>query len=349
MFIFKYVSGNGKAAEIYSGTAEADKINIASEVSGKIKEIKVQEGSKIKAGDLVAVLDSQEGSIRLEDADISIKNAENEIGKLEDGNRKEEIKAQQALVEQGKASINQGEAALEAAKNSMSNIQNNLNYKKKIYEDTLKLNESGAESKYKVDAAKNEVDNLEASLKNQGAAVESAEAQVNNNKAQLTVAIEKLNLLVNGAKERDKTTAEYGLEKAKKDYELSKISIEKSNIKSDVEGILETVNFKKGEFVNAGTPVATLIDNKNIWVKVYVPENILSNLSLGKEVKIKSDFLKDKTIKGKIVYISPEAEFTPMNIVTKKDRVKLVYAVKVKITDNINSIKPGMLLDVDLK
>ncbi|WDU83033.1 hypothetical protein [Caloramator sp. Dgby_cultured_2] len=56
--------------------------------------------------------------------------------------------------------------------------------------------------------------------------------------------------------------------------------------------------------------------------------------------------MKDKNIKGEIVYISPEAEFTPMNIVTKEDRTKLVFAVKVKILDHLDSVKPGMLLDV---
>jgi HlyD family secretion protein len=86
-----------------------------------------------------------------------------------------------------------------------------------------------------------------------------------------------------------------------------------------------------------------------MWVKVYVPESILPSIRLNKEVTLKSDFLKDKTIKGKIIYISPEAEFTPMNIVTKKDRMKLVYEVKIKILDNLESVKPGMLMDVNLK
>jgi HlyD family secretion protein len=66
-------------------------------------------------------------------------------------------------------------------------------------------------------------------------------------------------------------------------------------------------------------------------------------------VSIKCDYLKDKVISGKVIYISPEAEFTPLNIVTKEDRMKLVFAVKVKILDNLDSIKPGMLLDVNVK
>jgi HlyD family secretion protein len=82
--------------------------------------------------------------------------------------------------------------------------------------------------------------------------------------------------------------------------------------------------------------------------QIYVPERVLPNLKLGKPVSIRCDYLKEKEIKGQIIYISSEAEFTPINIVTKEDRMKMVFAVKVKILDNLDSIKPGMLLDVNV-
>lgn len=348
-FIFKSIKDKQNDNFMYYGTAEADKINISTEIAGKIKEIKLKEGSTAKVGDLVAVVNSDENSMKLQDSEITIKNAENELAKIQDGSRAEEIKAQEALVRQAQALVKQGEDAVKVAQNNVTSSQTNFEYKKKLYDDAAALYQKGSDSKYKMDAAKNELDNASNVLNNAKDTLESTKAQVSNYRAQLDAANEKLNLLVNGATEKEKNSVQYGVEKAKNSYELSKITLDKSNIVSANDGIIETVNFKSGEYVTPGSVVATLLDNKNIWVKIYVPESVLTHIKLDKEVTIKSDFLKDKTIKGKIIYISPEAEFTPMNIVTKKDRTKLVYEVKVKILDNVDAIKSGMLLDVNLK
>lgn len=348
-YIFKSINDKKSSEFIYYGTVEADKINLAAEASGKISEIKVTEGSKVKAGDLIATVGSDESSLKLQDAEISIKNAENELGRIEDGNRVEEIKSQQAAVRQAQALMEQGQAAVKVAENNISSAQTNFDYKKKIYDDIATLYKSGAEAKSSMDKAKNELDNAESALNNAKTSLDTAEAQLNNYKAQLDASSEKLNLLVNGATKRDKSSAEYNLEKAKKSYELSKVTLNKGNAIASGVGIVETINFKQGEYVTPGSPIVTMIDTTNMWVKIYVPENMLTYIKLNKEVTLKSDFVKDRTIKGKIVYISPEAEFTPMNIVTKKDRMKLVYAVKVKILDNSESIKAGMLMDVNIK
>jgi HlyD family secretion protein len=348
-FIVKSLKNKQSDEFIYSGTAEADVINVTSETSGKIGEIKVKEGNKIKAGDLVAVIASDESEVNLQSSEISIKNAENELGKIQDGNRVEEIKAQQALVEQAQAVVKQGESTVESSKNNLDSAKTNYDYKKKLYDDTVTLYNSGSESSYKVDAAKNDLDNAANVLNNAKNTLDGSQAQLNNYKAQLNGASEKLNLLVNGATERDKNSAQYNLDETQKSYELSKIQLDKNNLVAAVDSTVQTINFKKGEYVTPGSAVATLIDTKNVWVKIYVPESMLPNIKLDKNVTLKSDFIKNKTMKGKITYISPEAEFTPMNIVTKKDRMKMVYAVKVQILDNLDIVKPGMLFDVNLK
>lgn len=348
-YVFKSINASKSSEFIYYGTVEADKINISSEIGGKITGLRAQEGNKVKSGELIATIGSDENSLKSQDAEVAIKNAENELGKIEDGNRIEEIKSQQALVRQAQSLVQQGEAAAKTAENNVTTAQTNFDYKKKKYDDAVALYQSGAEPKYTVDAAKNDLDNAESTLNNTKSSLESTQAQLNNYKAQLDASTQKLNLLVNGATERDKNSAEYNLERAKKNYELSKVALDKSNVTASAAGIIETVNFKQGEYVTPGSSIATLLDNNNEWVKIYIPESALPSVKLDKEVTLKSDFLKDKTIKGKVTYISPEAEFTPMNIVTKKDRMKLVYEVKVKVLDNLESVKPGMLMDVNLK
>ncbi|WP_333861468.1 HlyD family secretion protein [Clostridium sp.] len=348
-FVIKNTMDKNSNEFQFSGTVEADELSASSELSGKIKDIRVEEGTKVKAGDIIAVLDSDESTISVNQANISLENAENELGKVNDGTRVEEINAQKELVTQSESLVTQGEAALETAQNNLSNAQSNYDYKKKTYDDHLNLNEKGYESNESLDKIKNDLDNAKTSLNNAKSALSSANAQLKSYKAQLAAATDKLNLLVNSTTSRDKATANYGIQQAEQNMELSKIALDKSNIKASSDGIVETVNFKKGEYVSLGSPIITLLDNNNMYIKIYVPEKTLPYVKLNKEVTMKSDFIKNKIIKGKISYISKEAEFTPMNIVTKEDRMKLVYEVKIKISDNLQYVKSGMLLDVTLK
>lgn len=344
------IFGRGDKEEfIYSGTAEADKYNITSETAGRVKEMKVEEGQAIKEGDLVALLDTTEGSVKLEQSELALKSAQNELDKVNEGTRTEEINAQKAAIAQSEALVAQGQAALNQAVNNAAAAQTNYDYKAKLYNDAKADFEKGIGTQAALDSLKNALDNAKAALDNSKLSVESAKSQLNGSKAQLQAANQKLNLMANGATGKTKTGVQYGVENASKGVELSKLALDKGNILSSTAGIIETINFKKGEYVAPGNPIATLLDIKNMYVKIYVPEKVLPSLKLDQEVTMTTDFIKDKTIRGKITYISPEAEFTPMNIVTKKDRMKLVYGVRVKILDNIDEIKPGMLMDINIK
>lgn len=345
---YKQISAKQNNTNIYYGTVEAETINVPSELQGKISEIKVEEGQIVKSGDILVFLNDAESRIKLDMSELSKENAENELKKIEDGNRIEEINIQKSIVAQSKSQVNQGEILLNQAQNNLENARINLDYKKKIYEDNKTLYENGSISKYEFDTLKNQYDSALINYKNAAEQIEYAKSQLNSFKAQLNASNEKLNLLLKGATDKTKLTAKLNLSQAEKQEELSKINFDKNIITSPAYGIVETVNFNKGEFVNIGSPVATILDINNMYVKIYVPEKILSSIKTGQEVSLSSDFIKDKKIKGKIIYISPEAEFTPMNIVTKEDRTKLVFEVKIKILDGLDILKPGMLIDVSL-
>ena len=343
------ITSGAQESSVYYGTAEAEQIDISAEVSGIVKEIKVAEGQQIKAGSLLALIDAPENRIRAEQSEISVESAENELARTEEGSREEEISIQKALVQQGEATLGQAEALKGQVEQAVKTAQDAYELKKKQYDDIKALFENGA-------ATEQELLNTEFAYNSAAYSLESAEAQLEASEAQREVAIaqlaaaqEKLRLLINGATERSVNASEIGVAQAEKGLELTKLVLDKSKVAAAKDGIVETINFSEGEYVGIGSPLITITDPSDLWVKIYVPERALPGLKVGKNVSIKCDFLKDKTIKGQIAYISPEAEFTPVNIVTKEDRMKLVFAVKVKILDNLESIKPGMLLDVDVK
>jgi HlyD family secretion protein len=120
-------------------------------------------------------------------------------------------------------------------------------------------------------------------------------------------------------------------------------------IRAPFAGVVTVRHREPGEIVGAGAAVVSLMDRDDRWVRIYVSEARIGAVHTGQAATITSDTFRGKTYPGEVVYISSEAEFTPKNVQTDEERVKLVYAVKVRITgDAAFELKPGMPADVRL-
>ena len=114
-------------------------------------------------------------------------------------------------------------------------------------------------------------------------------------------------------------------------------------------GIVTVRHREPGEIVPAGAAVLTLLDPADRWVRIYVPEDRLGEVALGAAATITADTFADKKYTGEVAYIASEAEFTPKNVQTTEERVRLVYAVKIRVTgDPDHELKPGLPADVAL-
>ena len=104
-----------------------------------------------------------------------------------------------------------------------------------------------------------------------------------------------------------------------------------------------------GEVVSPGLPVLTLINPGDRWIRIYIREDELGRVSLGQAASIRIDTFPDRTYQGQVSFIASEAEFTPRNVQTAEERVKLVYRVKVRVVaDSALDLKPGLSADVEL-
>lgn len=120
-----------------------------------------------------------------------------------------------------------------------------------------------------------------------------------------------------------------------------------TRIDAPIAGIVSRKHREPNETVSPGQPVVTLMNPADRWVRVYVPEHRLGAVRLGAPASIRSDTWPDKRYPGRVTWISQEAEFTPKNVQTAEERVKLVYAVKVAVAgDEQVELKPGMPVDV---
>ena len=115
------------------------------------------------------------------------------------------------------------------------------------------------------------------------------------------------------------------------------------------DGVVTVRDREPGETVGAGAPVLTVMNQNDRWVRIYIPETDVGAVHLGQSATISADTYPGKTYTGTVSFIASEAEFTPRNVQTADERVKLVYAVKVRITgDPAFELKPGMPADVRL-
>ena len=128
----------------------------------------------------------------------------------------------------------------------------------------------------------------------------------------------------------------------------ARVKLSDSVIYAPLNGIVLRKNVEQGETVNTGTPVFTIGDMEHPWIKVYVKEDKLGFVKLGQKAEITVDSFPGKKYEGTVSYISSEAEFTPKNVQTREERVKLVFGVKVSVKNQGSELKPGMPADVKI-
>jgi len=121
-------------------------------------------------------------------------------------------------------------------------------------------------------------------------------------------------------------------------------------IRASFDGVVAVRHHEPGETVPAGSPVLTVLNPDDRWVRIYIPERQIGAVHLGQKAAIRTDTYPDRRYAGEVTFIASQAEFTPRNVQTTEERVKLVYAVKVRIVgDPKFELKPGIPADVRLE
>ncbi|TAL33616.1 MAG: efflux RND transporter periplasmic adaptor subunit [Spirochaetes bacterium] len=144
---------------------------------------------------------------------------------------------------------------------------------------------------------------------------------------------------------RDLDNAETAYRVAKAAYDLVSATIGNAVIYAPIEGHVLERNLEVGEMAFPGSPILTLADLKNVYIKIYVNETKLGFVKPGQKAHVFVDSFPGKPFEGKVTAISNRAEFTPKTIQTKDERVKLVFEVKIAIMNPDIALKPGMPAD----
>ena len=178
--------------------------------------------------------------------------------------------------------------------------------------------------------------------------MDAARAQYDVAQAQLASAQQTLEKLQHYARPEEIRSAAAQVQQAQAALDYATIAFEHSYVTAPFSGTVLDKLQEPGDFANVGTPLYTIANLKTMKMTVYIDEVDLARIKLNDKAQVLLDGMPDHPFDGRVIYISPTAEFTPKNVETKQDRIKLVFAVKLEIANPEGYLKAGLPADATI-
>ena len=351
---------------IISGNIEMTEVDIAFKTPGKIDELLVEEGDAVRAGDVIARLDSEQllrqrdravansrqarsaleqtrAAIRFQRESVAssivqrqaeLRAARAGLNALEAGSRNQEI-------ERAKASVARAEAEALKTRRDLERGRTLFEAEDISAQDFDRLVAQAAAAEAGLDQAQQEYElTLEGPRKED---VESGRAQVERSRAALRTA--EAGELDIARLEKDLAARAAGIEAAEAELAVIDSQLEDAVAVSPVDGVVLTKAAEEGEIVAAGTTIVTIADMERPWLRGYINQIYQGRVKVGSRVELTTDSFPGKVYEGTLSFLASEAEFTPKQIQTEEERVKLVYRVKIDVANRDQQLKLNMPAD----
>jgi len=307
------------AAQRATGYVEATDVRVSAEVAGRLLDLRVGEGDRVKAGDLVARLDTADTELAIRRAQADRDQADAQLRLLQAGSRPEDIRQASAQVASAQADVRAAQAQLDAASADVTRFEN-----------LLRANAGSV--KQRDDAVtKRDV----------------AAAQVHAAEQRAQAASDALARLRAGSRPQEIAAAQARVASADAQIAALQKSLADAVVKAPVGGIVTSKLADVGELLPPRGPIVVITDLDHAWANVYVDEQRVPALKIGQAATVITD--AGQRLPGTITFISPKAEFTPRNVQTAEERSKLVYRVKVTPDNTAGILKPGMPVEAELQ
>jgi HlyD family secretion protein len=338
-----------------SGNIEVTDAEVSFKSPGRVLERLVDEGQMVAAGQVVARLDSAElveqRAMRLAELEA----AQAALSELEAGSRPEEIAQAKAAMDQNQWRLNEllsGSRSQEiaSAEAGLKQAQADATRARVDFERYARLYQKVNVSAQQFDAARSAMEMAEARQRQAEEQLKLVREgprreQIDQARAALEQAGELYEMVKKGPRKEEISQARARVNQAQQSLALAETQLGYATLTAPFAGMALSKNVEPGEYVSAGTPVITLGDLANVWLRAYINETDLARVKLGQRVSVTSDSDREKKFEGHISFIASEAEFTPKSVQTEKERVKLVFRIKIDIPNPNQELKPGMPAD----
>ncbi len=328
-----------------SGTVEARDIRVGSKIAGRIDKVLVREGDTVQAGQVLITFDDRELMATLQQSQASAQKAQR-------GYRKEEVEQARAAADAAKAEYEQRQNGYRHE--DIAAAQAELD-RARADETRSQLDWQRYDALAKKDlVSKQQRDTAEANWKMAQAQSENAQHKLNElkrgyrpeeiaaAKARYQQAAANLSMMERGNRPEDVALA-------KAAYSFEQARFRETQVVAPTAATVEVLDVRPGDLVAPNTPVATLLERDQIYVRIYIPETELGHVQLGQKAEIRVDSFPKEVFEGVVEQINQQAEFLPRNVQTREERVHQVFGVKVRINETSGKIRAGMAADVKLK
>ncbi|HEX4514305.1 MAG TPA: efflux RND transporter periplasmic adaptor subunit [Polyangiaceae bacterium] len=336
----------------WSGTVEARTISVGSRAGGRVKSVLVAEGDRVVGGQALITLEPGDYPAQLVQARAQLDEWEANLEKLQKGARPEELEQARARALTAKAALDQAIAGTRpeqvAAAEARLAVEEVAVEKAKLDAERMhKLDESGA-------AVPADMDNVDMSVKAAVAQRDALKQQLDELKngsrreevvqarAREMEQAASVRLVVAGSRVEDLKAAKAEVDGAQGRVDQIQSMIDELTISSPLPARVEALDLRPGDIVAPSATAAVLLEEKQLYVRIYVPETLLGHLKLGQDVQIFVDSFPNKTFQGKVEHINQVGEYSPRNLQTADERADQVFATRVGLKNGFDELRAGM-------
>jgi HlyD family secretion protein len=354
---------------VVSGNIELTEVNIAFKTAGRLIERTVDEGDPVKKGQVIARLDRDQLIAQRERESAGLQAAVSQLAQAETslewqkqsvaadiGQRKADVVSSEArMAELDNGSRPQekkdSQAAVDAAQAQMQRASNDWDRAQTLFkdDDISKAQYDQFRTAWESATAQLNSAKERLALVLAGPRVEQINAQrgaVARSQAGLKMA--EANALQIKQRQEELTARRADIDRSKANLALIDSQLADTIAASPVDGVVLVKAADVGEVLAPGTTVVTVGDIEHPWLRGYVNETDLGKVKLGQKARITTDSYPGKVYWGRVTFISSEAEFTPKQIQTQQERVKLVYRIKIEVDNPKHELKSNMPADAEI-
>jgi HlyD family secretion protein len=342
-----------------SGRIEGDDSAVAAKTSGRIREITVREGDRVEVGQVIAMLDDEQVRAREQQAMAAVRTAEarvrlaqHQIAVLDEQLRQSRLGVGQSRAD-AEGRVNEAEGKLAAADAQLAQAEASYAQAKWDREAMTRLFQKELVAEQEAQRAQRNEEAQAAIVAAQRRQVEAARGALTAAKANLVnpdirssqvVAVQGQILQA----QADIAAAQAEAERARAQLDEARANRTDLRVIAPFNGTVATRTAEPGEVVMAGTPIVTLVNLGEVYLRAFVPEGQIGRVRIGQPARVYLDSSPAKPIDAYVLRVDPQASFTPENTYFREDRVKQVVGVKLRIKDGAGFAKPGMPADGEI-
>jgi HlyD family secretion protein len=342
-----------------SGNIEVTTAEVSFRVAGRVEQRLFDEGQVIRQGQVAAILDSTDLQQDVDLQRAELQAVQSKLDELVAGSRPEEIAAAKAAAEQAQGLLDElehgsrpqeiavAQATYDRAVVEKNRIEADFTRTTQLYEQRVVSVEDYQRDRAAYSAAQHLL--REAAERLELAKIGPRQEQIDQARSAHQHAQSQYELVKEGPRKETIEQARAQVGQAQASLELAQTRLSYATITSPLTGIVLSKNIEPGEYVAPGTPVITVGDIGHPWLRAYVNETDLGRVKQGQAAEVTADTYPGRIYAGRVSFISSEAEFTPKNVQTEQERVKLVYRIKIDVDNPKMELKPGMPADAKIQ